>query len=107
MCALVGTNKGLDILSVFGHVSVALATQHAMRMELYCHLWAVRLYHVFPHFIINGKIFEGGGICYHKMPDLIFCTIFVGNTRIYHSKKNSAIRGLLEKYPTVFFYANT
>jgi hypothetical protein len=24
---------------------------------LYCHLWHVRLYHVFPHYLINGMMF--------------------------------------------------
>jgi hypothetical protein len=24
---------------------------------LYCHLWPVRLYHIFPHYLINGTIF--------------------------------------------------
>jgi hypothetical protein len=24
----------------------------------YFHLWPVRLYHIFPHFLINGMIFE-------------------------------------------------
>jgi hypothetical protein len=24
----------------------------------YCHLWPVRLYSTFPHYLINGKIFE-------------------------------------------------
>jgi hypothetical protein len=26
---------------------------------LYCHLWPVRLYHIFPHYLINVVIFEG------------------------------------------------
>jgi hypothetical protein len=25
---------------------------------LFCHLWPVRLYHIFPHYLINGKIVE-------------------------------------------------
>jgi len=24
----------------------------------YCHLWPVRLYIIFPHYLINGTIFE-------------------------------------------------
>ena len=28
---------------------------------LYCRLWPVRLYHVFPRYFINGTIFVGGG----------------------------------------------
>jgi len=39
-------------------VFVALDTQHAMRLAgLYCHLWPVRLYQVFTHYLINGTIF--------------------------------------------------
>jgi hypothetical protein len=26
---------------------------------LYCHLWPVWLYHIFPHYLINDKIFGG------------------------------------------------
>ena len=25
---------------------------------LYCHLWPVRIYNIFPHYLINGTIFE-------------------------------------------------
>jgi hypothetical protein len=25
---------------------------------LYCHLWPLRLYHIFPHYLINGTIFR-------------------------------------------------
>ena len=38
-------------------VSVALDIQHAKRMRLlYCHLWPVWLYHIFPHYLTNGTI---------------------------------------------------
>jgi len=42
---------------------------------LYCHLCPVRLYHIFPHCVINGTIFGGGGIIEHKM--CFFSTSFV------------------------------
>ena len=32
----------------------AVCNKHAP----YCHLWTVRLYGVFPHYLINGTIFE-------------------------------------------------
>ena len=35
-------------------VSVALIIQHAP----YCRLWPVRPYNIFPHYLINGTIFE-------------------------------------------------
>ena len=28
---------------------------------LHCQLWPVWLYHIFPHYLINGTIFRGGG----------------------------------------------
>jgi hypothetical protein len=37
---------------------------------LYCHLWAVRLYHVFPRYLIKGNKF--GKVMEHKIRVLIF-----------------------------------
>ena len=37
----------------------------------YCHLWPVRLYNIFPHYLINGAIFEKRAI-EHKMCAVIF-----------------------------------
>jgi len=36
-------------------VHVAVGIQHAMRC---CGLWPLRLYNIFPHYLINGTIFE-------------------------------------------------
>ena len=38
---------------------------------MYCHLWPVHLYHVFPHYLINGTIF-GKKVIKCKMCVLIF-----------------------------------
>jgi hypothetical protein len=54
---------------------------------LYCHLWLVWLYHIFPHYLINGTTFEKK-IIEHKIYILIFSTNFVWN--ITHTKKTSA-----------------
>jgi hypothetical protein len=54
---------------------------------LYCHLWPVWLYHIFPHYLINGTIF-GKKFIEHKMCVLVFSTTFFWN--ISHSTKNSA-----------------
>ena len=43
----------------------------------YCHLWPVWLYHIFPHYLINGMNFaEGGGFIELKMCVLILFTTF-------------------------------
>jgi hypothetical protein len=40
-------------------VFVALVYQHAKRNAvLYCHLWPVRLYDIFPSYVIKGTIFR-------------------------------------------------
>jgi hypothetical protein len=31
---------------------------HLFRFILYCHLWPVWLYHIFPHYLMNGTIFR-------------------------------------------------
>jgi hypothetical protein len=54
---------------------------------LYCHLWSIWLYHMFPHYLINGTIFRKKKEL-HKMCFLIFSANFVWN--ISHSKTNSA-----------------
>ena len=54
----------------------------------YCHLWRAPLYNIFPHYLINGTIFENRSLNI-KMCVLIFSTNFFWN--IVHSKKNSAI----------------
>jgi hypothetical protein len=42
---------------------------------LYYHLWPVRLYHNFLHYLINGTIF-GKTVIEHKICVLIFATNF-------------------------------
>ena len=49
-------------------MSVALVTQYEGACAvLYCHLWSVPLYNNFPHYLINGTIFE------KQLPNLKFC----------------------------------
>ena len=46
---------------------VALVTQHIKCMHrFYCHLWPALLYHIFPHYLITGKIFVKK-VTEHKM----------------------------------------
>jgi hypothetical protein len=35
----------------------AVGKSHYFCTTLYCHLWTVWLYHIFPHYLINSKIF--------------------------------------------------
>ena len=43
----------------------------------YCHLWPVRTYNIFPHYLTNGKIFEKRNVIEHKCYILIFSVTFV------------------------------
>jgi hypothetical protein len=65
---------------------LVLLMQNAKSIRLiYSPLWPVRLHHIFPHYLINGTIFE---VIECKMCVLSFSTNFVWN--ISYSKKNSA-----------------
>ena len=64
-------------------VFVGLVIQHAMRMP-HIVMWPVRLYNIFPHYLINGTISEKKKVIEHKMCVMIFSTTFVQN--ISHSK---------------------
>jgi len=50
----------------------------------YCRLWRARFYYIFPHYLINGTIFEI--VNERKMFILIFSTTFARN--ISHSKRS-------------------
>jgi len=54
----------------------------------YCHLWPVRLYDNFPHYLIKDTIL-GKKITEYKMCVLIFSKTFLF-LNISHSKKNRA-----------------
>jgi len=46
---------------------------HRAYTVLCCHLWPVRLYNSFPHYLINGKVFENKFI-ENKIRDFDFST---------------------------------
>jgi hypothetical protein len=48
---------------------------HNARTILYCTLRPFRLYNTFPHYLINGTMFEGEEVIEHIMGVLIFSTI--------------------------------
>jgi hypothetical protein len=52
----------------------------------YCHLWPVRLYHIFPYYLINGTVFGGGKKATERKMCFDFHYIFVYDSS--HSKKN-------------------
>ena len=54
--------KVLHILSVLYSLRYSASKWHAP----YCHLCPVPLYHIFPHFLINGTIF-GKTVTEHKL----------------------------------------
>jgi hypothetical protein len=58
----------------------------SLYIALLCHVWPVWLYHIFPHYLINGTIFRGW-ITENKMCVWIFITTSAWN--IYDSMKNS------------------
>jgi hypothetical protein len=39
------------------HSECVCVTMQRTRAMLYCHLWPVKFYHIFPHYLINGKNF--------------------------------------------------
>ena len=50
--------------------------------ELYCHLWPVRVYNIFPLYVIKGIILRGNNLLDTEMCVQIFCTKYVGTPRI-------------------------
>jgi hypothetical protein len=45
----------LHILSVC--LYLWLTSMQSSRATLYCHLWPVRIYYIFTHYLLNGTIF--------------------------------------------------
>jgi hypothetical protein len=39
------------------HILCVLSSRQSACAVLYCHLWPVCLYHIFAHYLVNGKIF--------------------------------------------------
>ena len=63
---------------------VALGILHATHMHCIV-VWCVWLYNIFPHYLINGTIFEGGGLLNITTCVAISSTISVWN--ISHSRR--------------------
>jgi hypothetical protein len=74
---LVFTSRWIPKYYKYEYVSVFLpyfsSVQSACAV-LYCYQRPVWLYHIFPHFLVNGTMF--GKICFtHKMCAMLFCTV--------------------------------
>jgi hypothetical protein len=73
-------------------VFVALVTQHAKRLRhIASHLWPVRQYRIFPHYLIHGTIFEKKKVTECKTCVLIFSTVFETFLILSSSKRNIII----------------
>ena len=57
----------------------------ALFLAIFCHPWSVWLHHIFPHHLINGKVF--GSKLMNNKRVLIFPTNFV--SKISHYEKHS------------------
>ena len=58
------------------------------RALLYCHLWPVWLYHIFPHYLKNGTDFRRKyKVTAHKMCVFILSTTFVWNMSHFKRKR--------------------
>jgi hypothetical protein len=44
---------------------------------LYCPLWPVQIYHIFPPYLRNGTIFEQKNVITHKVSVLSFSETFI------------------------------
>jgi len=65
----------------------------------YCHLWPVRLFHIYPHYLINSTVF-GKKLMVHNMCVLIVSTTFV--RKLLNSKNEWARCNY--KFAFVFMY---
>jgi len=57
-------------------VALVIDTQSTYAV-LYCHLWSVWQYHIFPHYLVKNTTFREKNVIEHKMSVLIFSTTFV------------------------------
>jgi hypothetical protein len=69
---------------LYSCVTYPSGKSHLFCAVLYCHLWPVWLYHIFPHYLTNGTIFVINFLNIKR--GVILSTTFVGN--ISHSKNN-------------------
>ena len=76
-CNLCSSGKAISI-TYSEDVFVGLGIQHAMCLHHFVIRGSVQApQNIFPHYLINGKIFEEKNVIDHKMCVFIFCTTFV------------------------------
>ena len=77
----------VDMQNYYLFYTCVFSLRYTACTVFYCNLWPIRLYHIFPYYLINYKIF-GNKVIEDKIWVLIFSTTYVWN--ISHPKKNSA-----------------
>jgi hypothetical protein len=69
----------------------------------YCHLWPAPIYIIFPHYLINGTIFEKNKVIEHKICVLISSITFIWNISRFKKNEQDMIKkmylGRHVKYP--------
>jgi len=59
----------------------------------YCHLWSVRLYNIFPHYLINVTVFKGGKKLLNAILYVCFDFLYSFGSNISYYNKNWATYG--------------
>jgi hypothetical protein len=74
---------------LYSCVSYPARKSYHFYATLYCHVWPVWLYHIFPHYLINGTIF--GKKVIKQRCVLIFSTTFVWNISLKRIQRDIII----------------
>ena len=87
-------------VSACGRAFLNQHAKHIFRATPYCHLWIVCLYHIFPHYLVNGKFFG------KKLAECKLCVsllIFKISTSYCHKFKQITLYYNRENIPFGYF----